>query len=95
MGIYYIDISSHFGIEEITQALQDEENLFSEFKDSRVMTADDLTVVNHVKFEECDKRPTKPIILILQDTQPPSGTEKFWSGTMLISGTIKTVVAYR
>ena len=91
MSVYYIDISCKFNIAELTQALQDEEDLFTEFKDSRVMTADDLTVVNHVKFEECDARPAKLTII----EQGTSGPEGFWKGTMVVAGTIKQVKAYR
>jgi hypothetical protein len=95
MSTYYIDISGQFNVDKMTQALRDEEILFTEFKDSRVMTADDLTVVNHTKFEEVDTRPTKQVTLILNGTAAPSGTTKFWTGTMVIAGTISTVEAYR
>lgn len=95
MSTYYIDISCQFNIAQMAQALQDEETLFAEFKDSRVMTADDLTVVNHAKFEECDTRPARPVTVIVQGTAAPAGKTKFWSGTMAVAGTITTVEAYR
>lgn len=95
MSIYYIDISSHFDLTQMTQAVRDEENLFAEFKDSRVMTADDLSVVNHAKFEERDTRPTKPVTIIKKGDAVPAGTNKFWSGTMAIANTITNVEAYR
>ncbi len=95
MSIYYIDISSHFSIEEVTQVLQDEENLYAEFKDSRVVTADDLSVVNHAKFEECDPRPIKPVIIVKEGAIPPTETEKFWSGILVIANSMINVEAYR
>lgn len=94
MSIYYVDITGQFDIGQMTQALQDEENLFVQFKDSRVMTADDLTVVNHAKFEEQGSRP-KPVTIIKMGDDAPVGTSKFWSGTMVIANTITNVEAYR
>lgn len=95
MGTYYVDITIQFTLAEMTQALQDEENLFAEFKDSRIMTADDLSVVNHAKFEEFGTRPSKPVVVIVKGDPAPAGKTKFWTGTMGIQGTIKTVQLYR
>ena len=95
MGQYYIDLSCQFSIDQMIQALEYEESLFAEFLDSRVMTADDLSVVNHAKFDERGSRPTKPVKLVKSGAQAPAGTTKFWSGTMIIGGTITAVEAYR
>ena len=95
MSMYYIDISGQFSIDQITQAMQDEENLFSEFKDSTVITADDLSVLNHARFAECDTRPIKPVIVLLEGSTAPAGTSRFWNGTMVIGGTSRTVAAFR
>jgi hypothetical protein len=95
MGQYYIDLSSMLSIEDMTQALRDEENFNSVFLDSRVMTADDLSVVNHAKFEERDSRPTRPITLVKHGDAAPAGSSMVWSGTMLIGGAIIAVKAYR
>jgi len=95
MGQYYIDLSSMLSIDDMTQALRGEENLNTVFLDSRVMTADDLSVVNHAKFEERDSRPTKPVTLVKYGDAAPAGTSMIWSGTMLIGGSIAAIKAYR
>lgn len=97
MSTYYVDMSAAFTIQQTSAEVNHEETkFFSWFRDSVVATDRNLVVVNRTEFEEDNNRPMPSTTkLIVAGTSPPAGLAKFWTGSMVVQGTIRTVEAYR
>jgi len=89
------EIEGNQSLAEINDTIGDEELGASEFKGSKVSTVNNKPT-NIVTFSKLPpgKIPNK-LTVVKDGTAQPAGTQKVWSGTMVVSGTITAVVGYR
>ena len=92
---YQREIEGNHNLDEINDAIEGEEVGASEFKVSTVSTVNNKPT-NIVTFSKLPpgKIPNK-LTVVKDGTAQPGGTNKVWSGTMVVSGTITAVVGYR
>lgn len=97
MATYFVDISGTFTMQQLSVAVQTEENLgTSWFVDSKIATNKHGAVVNHCEFDEDKTRPMpSKTELVAAGAAAPAGKKKFWTGKMLVQNTVMDGDGYR
>ena len=93
MSDYKVEIEGKYDLDEINLQIAGEEAGASEFKSSKVSDNQKANIVTFSKLPPGTI--PKPLKLIKQGDPQPPGTEKIWSGVMVVQGTKTAVTAYR
>lgn len=91
--MYYVDYVASFTLQQLTQGIRDEEQLFSESQNCCVCQAPEQ--LSRVGYEKRDTRPTKQVTLVLKGEPKPAGTTLIWSGKVFVEQMEREVEAYR
>jgi hypothetical protein len=93
MSDYKVEIEGKYDLDEINLQIAGEEAGASKFKSSKVS---DNKKANIVTFSKLPAGTIpNPVKLIKQGDPQPPGTQKIWSGAMVVQGTNTAVTAYR
>ena len=95
MSIYEVKIPGNYDLNAINGMIADEEAGAQEFKSSMIGYSDNK-LVNSCTFDTLPAGTIpKPLTIVEYDDSQPAGTEKVWTGAMIVKGTNTAVAAYR
>ena len=95
MSTYVVEIEGKYDLDQINLEIAGEEAGASQFVGSAV-TPVGTTPTNAVTFEKLSAGALPKALKLLKQNDPkPDGTVEVWAGTMIVSGTITALKAYR
>jgi len=95
MGTFKVEIEGKHDFEQINLQIAREEAAASEFQESRVEPMNNKPT-NVVTFLELEPGTIPKRLTVVKDGDPqPPGTQRTWSGVMLVKNSTTAVTGYR